>query len=293
MSRSYLAAVSLRHADMLSARFMAAADAMDPLVRSLLVDNVDPQTIPAAELLRALRQDGSAHDWASRETEGRSVRNVPQALLPHECAVLRAAVDAANMNLIDSVDGLLEHQLNLDVDEFTALLGEDAVARLRALALSVHDDMGLSVPDTAASRAAALAAGVCAAPFADQPHEMFVRRYSAQTRPWLRFHCDRSLLTMNIALSDDAAHDGGRLLAILEGRVGRCERSEGTATCHASTLLHAVTSMSGEGVRYSLILFYQPICPYAYHPMVRCDAATMECELQDSNPRAFVFVVVC
>ena len=43
------------------------------------------------------------------------------------------------------------------------------------------------------------------------------------------------------------------------GRVHTIERREGEATVHSSDLFHAVTSMT-HGVRYSLILFFDPDC---------------------------------
>ena len=58
-----------------------------------------------------------------------------------------------------------------------------------------------------------------------------------------------------MALSDDAAHSGGRLLAACNGRVQPLERGEGTATVHSSKLLHGVSKMT-RGTRYSLILFF-------------------------------------
>lgn len=86
--------------------------------------------------------------------------------------------------------------------------------------------------------------------------------FEACTGKWFGFHFDRASLTMNIALSSDDEHGGGALLAIVDQRLRRCERQEGTATVHASTLLHAVTRMV-HGERYALILFYRQVCPHA------------------------------
>ena len=85
--------------------------------------------------------------------------------------------------------------------------------------------------------------------------EMFVRRYSTSTRPWIPFHPDAYELTVNVALSADEAHGGGRLLGVFDGRIKPLSRREGDATVHSSRLLHAVTRMT-HGTRYSLILFY-------------------------------------
>ena len=70
------------------------------------------------------------------------------------------------------------------------------------------------------------------------------------------FHRDKGPLTVNVALSADDWHDGGRLLALCEGRVQAIPREEGEATVHPSTLLHGVSRMRG-GARYSLICFFK------------------------------------
>ena len=66
---------------------------------------------------------------------------------------------------------------------------------------------------------------------------------------------DRSEITVNVALSDDAQHEGGRLIAIYDGEVRAIERREGEATLHPSSLMHAVSRMTS-GKRYSLIIFF-------------------------------------
>ena len=87
------------------------------------------------------------------------------------------------------------------------------------------------------------------------PTLLFARKYSAGTRPWIGFHHDVNSVTVNVALSDDAAHEGGRLHAIVDARHTVIVRAEGEATVHSSDLFHAVTTMT-RGVRYSLILFF-------------------------------------
>eukprot|EP00965_Chrysotila_dentata_P112529 3719729-Pleurochrysis_carterae.AAC.1 len=88
-------------------------------------------------------------------------------------------------------------------------------------------------------------------------HQMFARRYSEGTRPWFNLHRDRAALTANVALSPDAAHTEGRLLALVNGRVLEIQRDEGEATVHPSALLHGVSRMRS-GARYSLIIFFEP-----------------------------------
>ena len=62
-------------------------------------------------------------------------------------------------------------------------------------------------------------------------------------------------VTVNVALSDDASHEGGRLLGVFGGAVQPLLRAEGDATVHSCRLLHAVSAMTG-GTRYALILFF-------------------------------------
>lgn len=84
---------------------------------------------------------------------------------------------------------------------------------------------------------------------------IFARRYSSQGRPWFPLHPDSAAITVNVALSDDAEHRGGRLIGLYDGRIQTIERAEGEAVVHTSALIHGVTRMS-KGVRYSLILFF-------------------------------------
>jgi predicted 2-oxoglutarate/Fe(II)-dependent dioxygenase YbiX len=74
-------------------------------------------------------------------------------------------------------------------------------------------------------------------------------------QPWTSFHFDNAETTVNVALSPDDDHSGGRLLGLFGGAVQSIERGEGEATVHSSSLLHGVSRMTG-GVRYSLIMFF-------------------------------------
>lgn len=62
-------------------------------------------------------------------------------------------------------------------------------------------------------------------------------------------------MTVNVALSDDAGHEGGRLHTLLGGAQQVIERREGEATVHRDDIMHAVSAMRS-GVRYSLIMFF-------------------------------------
>ena len=151
---------------------------------------------------------------------------------------------------VDSVDEFL--QLDLTRAALAAIVGESAVARLWALA------------STRPGRPAGVA------PSPAEPHMLFARRYTAGTRPWCPFHFDVALCTVNIALTDDASHEGGRLLAVFDGCVHEMARVEGCATVHPSSLLHAVSRMRS-GTRYSLIIFSGAVCPDAEHRLALRD----------------------
>ena len=92
-----------------------------------------------------------------------------------------------------------------------------------------------------------------------EPSLIFARKYSAGSRPWIGFHHDVSTCTINVALSDDREHAGGRLHAIVgdgtRARHATIERAEGEATAHGDDVMHAVSAMRA-GTRYSLILFF-------------------------------------
>jgi predicted 2-oxoglutarate/Fe(II)-dependent dioxygenase YbiX len=277
MSATYLQAVSLRRDDLLlpalSPQYLAIAAALSPVVRSLLVHNADPDSVSVDELLDQLQEIGTELDWARRSDSGITTRS--HVLDWKQCAALRAACDAATMEIMDTVDGQLEYQLSLNAAQLEDLIGEATLRELAALAKEHHDSADSSV--TAVADAAARLAGVtCTSPaLPSKPQYIFVRRYSPATRPWMDFHSDRASITLNIALNAESEHTGGRLLAVEREAVRFCQRTEGTATVHSSRLLHAVSRMTG-GVRYSLILFYRPICPDAAHHLVKCNAATME-----------------
>ena len=58
-----------------------------------------------------------------------------------------------------------------------------------------------------------------------------------------------------MALAADAAHEGGRLHAILGGQHSIVERDEGEATVHGDDVMHGVSAMRS-GVRYSLVILF-------------------------------------
>lgn len=179
---------------------------------------------------------------------------------------LRVMVDRDQTARRDTVDGAADHQLNLSWAELSSIISPASLTRLQEVA-----------KEFAAARTGqkgdmrGLGAG-----------RVFVRRYSARTRPWIPFHCDSAAITVNVALASDphdrharavaagdraigrregerneGEGDEGKLLVLCDGAV-RClhPRLEGEATVHDSSLLHAVSRVLGSRVRYSLIIFY-------------------------------------
>ena len=216
----------------LPAAFSAAARQMPSPLRSLLVDNAPTYSVDAAALAAALpflpldMPMGSAADVVSMtgliDTKG--------------CAALRGAVDARRDEVFDSVDGSADHQLNLSESELEELIGSEQLDAIRQAAR----DLDLRCGGSGARELPLI--------------EAFVRRYTPATRPWHPFHQDRAYATVNVALSDDCAHVGGRLVGLFADGAEAFERSAGGATVHLSRIVHGVTRMES-GVRYSLICF--------------------------------------
>ncbi len=284
MSATFLATAAARALDgalpALSATYARLAAQMAPTERRLLVnggmdsDLAGDARALARELLEDLQHDGDRHDWASRRCRG--VHVAPAALSARACASLREAVDRSTFEDVDTVDGQLEYQLTLSAAELAEAIGDAAAASLYALAAEAH--ARLVAPDVREAAAAAPewdALGFEPPPLAPgAPFYILVRRYSAATRPWFPFHYDGATLSMNVALNDDGAYEGGQLLAIMEGQVRAFSRAEGTAIVHSSALLHAVTRLRA-GVRYALVLFFGATCPRAEHRLVRCEPALL------------------
>jgi len=243
---------------------------MPPSVRDLVVHNAAAGKFTANDVLRSLgmpeleqRARPSYAGLRSLELlkllpsavgSAADIESVPKALQTNACSALREAVDEASFSALDSVDGCTDYQLNLSRQDLEALVGPAAVCRLWSLAMGMlRRERSLPRVEATDQLTAGGAADV-------EPHEIFVRRYSPSTRPWFPFHKDRSEVTVNVALSSDSAHGGGRLICLLSsglegGEVRRLDRDEGCATLHPSTVMHAVSRMTS-GVRYSLIIFF-------------------------------------
>jgi hypothetical protein len=142
--------------------------------------------------------------------------------------------------LADSVDGAPDHQLVLSPAELRAAVGDAAVDRIWSL---VSDFAAAAGPDEGQFPVEGWGSV-----------KVLLRRYSAETRPWIPFHNDSARVTCNICLVDDAVK-GGKLVAVCGGEVLHLGRTAGDATIHSSSLLHAVTRVAS-GIRYSLVLFF-------------------------------------
>jgi hypothetical protein len=153
------------------------------------------------------------------------------------------------------VDGALEWQLNLRSREaLTAVIGVAAVEKLWALAAKHYAEMrcaplidrpscGMRPRCTTEPPPPSAAEGVAALPHC---WWIYIRQFDPYTRPWFQFHYDHSLLTVNVALTDDHAHVGGRLLALVERPTDESLSSEG-AKVPATT--PADESLSSEGAK--------------------------------------------
>jgi hypothetical protein len=230
-------------------RWAAKARRMPPLMQALLVHGERPEDLgPPQSVTRSLllelgvgnTLESYRGSWRSAASE--QVLCARRALSVGACAVLRHAVDCCGSSRFDSVDGLPNHDLELDEAKLRALLGADATASLLALPQRAVDAVCGTQNDTVAP---GLSSGL-------------VRRYaafSAQDQPFTSFHLDSASVTVNVALTDEAELAGGRLLGIFGGRVQTIVRGEGDAVVHSSALQHGVTALAS-GSRYTLILFF-------------------------------------
>ena len=172
-------------------------------------------------------------------------------VLPREaCAALREAVDANASLLLGTTDAMPEHTLHVDYEQLQGLIGHAAAATLSQLPARYRRQ-------AEAARAGAASGGGVAEEQAPVLTECFIRRFSAETRPWIKIHADVAAVTVNVALTgDDEYPGGGQLLGVYDGAVRAVERRAGDVTVHPSSLLHGVSRMHA-GARYTLILFFE------------------------------------
>ena len=250
----------------LDPEFAAQIEKMPAQVQRLLVMNGEPDAECPLDLINQLNITTAVRMKAmSGLGSKRAILMKPDILSAGACAKLRLVMDSHRQTKIDSVDGAPDFQRNLTKGELKGIIGPDALERLWQLPLAF-----VAHGSTGTQEAALADGGASATPqvtdsrvalMAQQPSEdwevgIFVRRYTAGTRPWTAFHCDIAALTVNVALNDGDQFSGGNLLALHESRIRSIERREGEACVHPSNLMHGVTKMVS-GVRYSLIVFFK------------------------------------
>jgi len=218
---------------------------MGPDERALLLRRGDPTAADVPALLQAT-------DLPLDPVPAACVLTIPWILTPEQCATLRRhAARTVRSDLLDTIDGGPEFQVDVNCRQLTRWLGEEAVSRLWTLPSQLMAQL----------MAAGLSAGFPAAAHGGGPATAwrlkhgFLRLYGSGTRPHLMFHEDVHPVSVNVALSDPSDHDGGELLAVVEGAVRVVARSEGDATVHVGAVPHAVTAVT-QGQRCSLILFF-------------------------------------
>lgn len=134
---------------------------------------------------------------------------------------------------MDNLDGKPAFQLELTRQKLESLIGEEAVARLWALPCKLSPSKSSHF-------------GLV---------QLFARKYSPTTRRGLERHSDMADWSVNVALTSDEAHTGGRLRIFREGRVDEVVRRAGDATVHKGSVEHDVTPVT-KGERASLIMFF-------------------------------------
>jgi len=216
---------------------------MPQLVRQCLLDS--QPVVDMAALMECINRRLPNETWLD-------IVHLPGALDAAGCASLRNAVDASRSFEADSVDAMPEHQLDLTRAELEVYLGPSAVAALWKLPRRLLSQRASGVPGEHADEATGPS---WMSPRPSHRVQIFVRRYSRDSRPWIGFHCDACEATVNVALASDEAHEGGRLMVALNDGVTELTRAMGEATVHPSSILHAVSAMKA-GVRYSLLLFF-------------------------------------
>ena len=230
----------------------AARRIASPTERRLLVYAEAPESIDAHTLIRELAQQKQSLTFDRRvrtmlnSTTERAILGAPAILDATACAALKGAVDADASLRNGTTDGMPEHTLHIDRAQLEALIGTGPVDAL------------WSLPREYARKTTTLAVSGEVDRAAPRAIECFIRKFSSETRPWIKMHADVAAITVNIALTSDANRATGRLLGVFDHAVRQIPRSMGDATVHSSSLLHGVSRMpNGEAPRYTLILFFE------------------------------------
>jgi hypothetical protein len=232
--------------ELVASEFRWQALRMPPICRLLLLERGDPSSVEPEDLMGelSLSDDDLVDIRSALDTKGNlAMLHTKEALPPDGCRRLREAVGAEIQQKADTVDGAPDYQLNLSRERLDAIIGPAAAAALWSIPPAFSDLVGTRFPEQSRD----LDLDVSNA-------EIFLRRYTAATRPWNPFHTDSSAMTINVALDADCSYEGGELLGCYDGSIQVISRAEGDATAHASSLLHGVAQMTA-GVRHSLIIF--------------------------------------
>lgn len=198
-----------------------------PAVQRYLFDHADPADASSEDLARI-----KAH--GSGEAEAGRLEIVPAMLDERACAQLRAYAEAHMTSIVpDTVDDLPEYQVNLTIAGLRELIGAEAAEALLRMphSFGAGDGDGLERLD------------------------IFLRKYSPETRSSIAFHADNCTYTLNVPLTAPDRYEGGRLLALHGGCLVDLTRPAGTAILHAGNLVHGVTRLVA-GTRHALILFF-------------------------------------
>lgn len=257
--------------------FRWQAQRMPSVSRALLLSRDDPSGAEPEDLMSELQLE----ETTATDVRSALASDADEALLqsdgvlpPEACLRLRHAVDTESQAKADTVDGAPDHQLNLSHEQLEAIIGAEAAEALwRLPAAFLGDDAARAIllPTGGGGSDADETESLPALPPKPQ---IFVRRYTPCERPWNPFHTDSAALTINVALDAAGSHVGGELLGCYSGRVRVIERAEGTATVHASTLLHGVCQLIS-GVRHALIIFVGLAPPSLPVDLVLDDAARL------------------
>ena len=173
--------MAMKESTPLPSAFAALYEQMPRCVRRVVCDGAEPESVSLDELHKELHIPQHVVSALKNAKVLRKRAMISSA----ECSALRDAIDCEGSSTrADTVDGAAEHQLNLSVERLSALVGDETARALCRLPAEFR------------------AAGSWSE---RQPREVFVRRYSGGTRPWIPFHADRADVTVNVALTSDQA----------------------------------------------------------------------------------------
>uniref|UniRef100_A0A7S4ETK5 Uncharacterized protein n=1 Tax=Chrysotila carterae TaxID=13221 RepID=A0A7S4ETK5_CHRCT len=250
----------------------AAADITSPLEYKLLVELANPETVNASELIvelarvkRSLTFERSVRSMLECQDRGAILRR--RGVLSFEaCNTLKRELDRRASLRAGTTDGMPEFTLHLNRAELQQLIGEDATTILWQLPSTYIAESAAHRQSSELSNAGEKAerrSQIGGDAFAQNglsftEIEIFLRKFSAKTRPWIKLHADVATVTVNVALGTEDGSSSGGLLGVFGGKVHTIPRAIGEATVHPSTLVHGVSRMlESADTRYTLIIFFK------------------------------------